>query len=539
MSEECTNAPAPRVTEGPAHAVWDPATRYNLLLGLNNALVNETTRDGLFRSLTKNIRKILEYDRLSISIYDVATEKLSWFASAEGITVKQMDETPRSLDMAAIARAVITSRQPLVIPDMARYRHWNTVRMMMDAGLKATMAFPLMARSNVVGSLNFSFKQTPENLDELAGFLSELSGQVALAVDNMLAHSKLVESNAHLQRQKRYLASQADAQYDPAQFFCANQAMQEIMRQVEIVADSDASVLLTGETGTGKDFVARYLHQLSAQRDSLFVKVNCPALTPSLFESELFGHARGAFTGADAARVGRFEMANGGTVFLDEIGELSPQQQAKLLHVLQDRRFERVGDSRPIEVNFRVIAATNMDLKVAMEQKQFRPDLYYRLETVSFHLPPLRERVDEIEPLLRAVARTQSVAMHRPAPVFSAEAIEALKRYAWPGNVRELKNLVNRLVIVCSGQTVTWREIEPFISCPRSRPDEPRTERADPDAALLSMSAAEREHLVKVLTMTRGVVGGSKGAAAVLQVPKSTLQYRLAKHGLDPKHFGR
>jgi len=403
---------------------------------------------------------------------------------------------------------------------------------MMQAGLKATMAFPLIARSKVVGSLNFSFKDSPQNIAELAGFLAEISGQVALTIDNMLAHTKLVEMNKNLEQQKHYLVHQADAQYDPAKFYYSSSAMREIMRQVEIVADSDASVLITGETGTGKDYIARYLHHLSAQRDSLFVKINCPALSPTLFESELFGHAKGAFTGADAKRIGRFEMANGGTVFLDEIGELTPQLQAKLLHVLQDRRFERVGDCRPIEVNFRLVAATNTDLQTAIREKSFRSDLYYRLNTVSFHIPPLRERVEEIEPLVHWITQSQSEAMHRVPPVFSVDAMQTLKQHSWPGNVRELRNILNRLLIVCSGKTITRQDLQPLVNC---RSVECETFPSEP----LSLSGSERAHLIKVLTLTRGVVGGSNGAAALLKVPKSTLQYRLSKHGLDPQDFAR
>ncbi len=513
----------------PPRAVWDSVTRYKLLLELNNAIVNETTRERLFRSLAKEIRKILAYDRLSISIYDSASNSLSFFATAEGITIKSMDDSPRSMETAPVSRAVITSRKPLIVPNLSDYRHWDTVKLMMDAGLRATMAFPLIVRSDVVGSLNFSFKEAPHAIEELSGFLSELAGQVALAVDNMLAHTKLVHLNTNLEQQKRYLVRNADVQYHPDNFYCSNSAMREIMRQVEIVADSDESVLITGETGTGKDYIARCIHYLSPRRDALFVKINCPALSASLFESELFGHAKGAFTGADAKRIGRFEMADGGTVFLDEISELPPQLQAKLLHVLQDRRFERVGDSHPVDVNFRIIAATNSDLENAIVEKTFRCDLFYRLNTVSFHIPPLRERVDEIEPLVHRLTQAQSDAMHRVPPVFSAEAIEALKYHSWPGNVRELRNVLNRLIIVYSGKTVTLREIEPLLNI----------RQAGRDLAPMALAEAERAHLIRILTIAKGIVGGKNGAAALLRVPKSTLQYKLQKHSLTPKDYSR
>lgn len=507
--------------------LWDPATRYKILLDLNNAIISKTSREDLFRGLAQEIHKIVSFDRFSISIYDPHSKSLNWFAMTEGITVRNMDQGPRSLDQGPVAQAVITSRAPLIIPDMSLYRHWETVCMMMDAGLRATMAFPLIARDNVVGSVNFSFRKAPPNINEMADFLSDLSGQVALAVDNMLSHTKLKDSNASLVEQKHYLLNQVDLQYDPHSFICSSSAMLEIMRQAEIVAASDASVLITGETGTGKDHVARYIHAISARREALFVKVNCPALAPSLFESELFGHAKGAFTGAATKQVGRFEMAEGGTVFLDEIGELPKALQAKLLHVLQDGRFERVGDSRSIDVNFRVIAATNADLQEAIQTKTFRSDLYYRLNIVSFHIPPLRERVEEIEPLVRRLTETQARCQHRIPPTYSVKVMDALKRHPWPGNVRELKNIINRLIIIHSGKTVSLSDIEPLLGTSQTEPQQPP----------LTLAQAERAHLMKVLALTKGVLGGPGGAASVLMVPKSTLQYRLRKHGLNPKDY--
>ena len=507
--------------------LWDSGTRYKLLLDVNNAIINQTTREDLFRALAREIRKIVAYARFSINIYDSASKMLRWFASAEGVSVKSMDDSPRSLEEGPVARAVILSRQPVIIPDMSAYTHWHTIRLMKAAGLGATMAFPLIVRSDVLGSLHFSFRETPKNLDELKEFLAELSGQVAVAVDNMMAHTKLVELNASLQQQKDYLLRHSDTRYRPDNFFYCSPAMRKIMREIEVVADSDTSVLLTGETGTGKDYIARFIHHLSSRRNALFVKVNCPSLAATLFESELFGHTKGAFTGADARRVGRFEMAAGGTIFLDEIAELPPQLQAKLLHVLQDRRFERVGDSHPIEADFRVIAATNSDLKKAMSERNFRPDLFYRLNAISFHIPPLRERAEEIEPLLYRLTEAEALATHRTPPLYSAEAIAAFKRHSWPGNVRELRNVVNRLVIVYSGKQVSGHDIEPLLDIGQVE--------AQPAPTVLS--EVERTHLIKVLTMSKGVVGGPKGAAAALNIPKSTLQYKLHKHGLTPGDY--
>jgi formate hydrogenlyase transcriptional activator len=398
---------------------------------------------------------------------------------------------------------------------------------MIAAGLKATMAFPLIARGKVVGSLHFSFRTPPQSMNELAGFLSDLSGQVALAVDNMLSHAKLTDLNRNLEQQKSYLMNDLDVQYRMDDFHYSSPVMREIIAQVDMIADSDASVLITGETGTGKDFIARYIHHLSGRRNAMFVKVNCPALPESLFESEMFGHAKGAFTGALSKRVGRFEMASGGTIFLDEIGELPLPLQAKLLQVLQDMRFERVGDSRSVAVDFRVIAATNKDLISAIQMKAFRSDLYYRLNTVTFHVPPLRERQEEIEPLVRRFTRSESESMRRTAPVFSDQALDSMKGHSWPGNLRELKNIVKRLVIVFSGKTVHRKDIDPLLNI----------RHAEASTTSMALREVERAHLIKVLTLTKGVVGGKKGAAHILKIPKSTLQYRLHKHGIDPLDF--
>jgi len=504
----------------------DPVTRYKLLLDLNNAIVSQTTPEKLFQSIAKEIRKILSYDRCCINIYDAVGNTLNWFAAADGVAIKSMDDSSRSLDEAPVAREVITSRKPFIMPNMSVYAHWKTIKLMRDAGLFSTLAFPLIVRNDMLGSLHFSFREMPQDLPNLVEFLEEISGQVAVAVDNMLTHNKVVGANKSLLRQKDYLLRHTNTQYHPENFYYSSPVMRKMMREVEVVANSDASVLITGETGTGKDHIARYIHHLSARRDALFVKVNCPALVESLFETELFGHTKGAFTGAEAKRVGRFEMADGGTVFLDEIGELPPQLQAKLLHVLQDRRFERVGDSRPVEISFRVIAATNMDLKKAISEKSFRADLFYRLNTVSFHVPPLRERIGEIEPLVHHLTQLQACAMNRVPPVFSQGAIEALERHTWPGNIRELRNIIERLIITSSA-TVTRSDIESVLDIGE----------VEIHSTPMNWSAMERAHLIKVLRMTKGVVGGRNGAATLLGMPKSTLQYRLSKHELTPRNY--
>ncbi len=502
--------------------VWDTVTKYRLLLEINNAIVKETSRAGLFQALANEISKIFHYDRFSINLYDPETESLSYFATADGIAPAGISKGERPLTKGAIANAVVRSREPLILSDLSSHIYWASVRAMRSAGLNATMAYPLIVRDQVLGSIHFSFTRTPSNMDDLVDFITDLSGQVAIAVDNMLSHTKLQVLNEQLKLQKNYLLSQDQDGSGLGGLFYASQVMKEVMRQADILAKTDVSVLLTGETGTGKDLIARHIHNSSARCDALLVKVNCPALTGTLFESELFGHAKGAFTGALANRVGRFEMADGGTLFLDEIGDLDVGLQAKLLHVLQDGVFERVGDSRPISVDFRLISATNKELDACLLDKSFRSDLYYRLNTVSIHVPPLRERIDDIPILVDQLTTIQAQKTHRAEPQYSASALETMGRYTWPGNVRELKNLVKRLVIMRSGETVTERDIEAIIS------EVP----FEPEQGQMTLAEVERLHIRRTLTRTGGVVGGPHGAAALLGLPRSTLQYRMKKHGI-------
>jgi len=508
--------------------VWDPATKYRMLLEINNAIVNQTTRRRLFQALANKISQYIEYDRFSINLYSEHTRSLSYFAHADGINPKGISGEERPLEKGAIAQAVIRSRKPLIIRDLSSHSYWESVRIMMAAGLKATMAYPLTTRNRILGSLHVSFKRPPFNMDSLADFLNELSGQVALAVDNMLAHTELMAVNEQLQQQKCFLLEQAEDGLGAEDFFFASQSMCEVVRQARLFSETDASLLITGETGTGKDRIAHLIHHMSARRDALFVKVNCPALTPSLFESELFGHAKGAFTGAHTQRVGRLEMADGGTVFLDEIGELEPYLQAKLLHVLQDRVFERVGDSRPVEVDCRFIAATNRDLERSTRDKTFRSDLYYRLNSLSQHIPPLRERIEDIPLLVERLTAIQSERTHRVPPQYTRSSLEALCRYSWPGNVRELKNLVKRIVLMKPGEVITGRDIEALL----------RPFQSNPVQECLTLAESERRHIERTLARTHGVVGGAQGAAALLGVPRSTLQYRIKKYGIDPAGFG-
>lgn len=509
---------------------WNAETRYKMLLEINNAVVTRTNREDLFQALAKELRKHIAFDRMAINLYDAKSQSISYFAAAEGVQPGGgLTRHSRPLADGAIARMVVQSRQPTIIDDLRRYTDLSSIGAMVAAGLNATMAFPMLVRNRILGSIHFSFRSSPEHISELTEVLTDVSRQVAIAVDNMLTYTELEKLNKSLEREKDFLLQSSD-DYHQDEFFYASAAMAGIMKTIQQSADTDATVLITGETGTGKDYLAHCIHNLSARRNHLFVKTNCPALASSLFESELFGHAKGAFTGANDKRLGRFELAHGGTIFLDEIAELPISLQAKLLHILQDQQFERVGDSRPVQVDCRVIAATNKDIQASIRSGAFREDLYYRLNIVSIHVPPLRERKEDIPLLMKQLTVIQAREMNRPEPIYNHGALERLCGYSWPGNVRELKNLVKRMVILRAGESISIGDVEKILESAR-----PQGQRVSEEVA--SLRDSERLHIVKALAKTRGVLGGNRGAAKLLGLPRSTIQYRIKKLNIKPDDY--
>jgi formate hydrogenlyase transcriptional activator len=292
-----------------------------------------------------------------------------------------------------------------------------------------------------------------------------------------------------------------------------------VLKQVETVAPTDSTVLITGETGTGKELIARAIHQLSPRRERTFVKVNCAAIPTGLLESELFGHERGAFTGAIAQRIGRFELAHGGTIFLDEVGDIPLELQPKLLRVLQEQEFERLGSTQTTRVDVRLVAATNRDLAEMVAARTFRSDLYYRLRVFPLHMPPLRERQEDIPALVRYFVEKHAQRMNRTVETIPAETLDLLVRYSWPGNIRELENLIERAVIVSPG---------PVLRVPLGELKAP----SEPLADSLTLRAAERDHILKALEATNWVLAGPRGAAARLGMKRTTLQSKMRKLGV-------
>ncbi len=508
---------------------WNTEARYKLLLEINNAIATRKSRESLFNSLSKELHRYFSYDRLSIILYDSQKEVITYFAAADGIQPGGViAHKSRPLADGAIARIAINSRQPAIFDDLSKYTDLSSVGELVKAGLTSTMVFPLIVRDHILGTIHFSYREKPKPFTELTEVLRDTSQQIAIAVENMLAYTSLKHSHQHLQGEKEYLLS-SERNQQLGGFFFASRQMQQVMEVIKQVANTDETILVTGETGTGKDFLARMIHEMSDRHDHLFIKTNCPGLTPSLFESELFGHAKGAFTGAESLRLGRFELAAQGTIFLDEIGELPIVLQAKLLQVLQELKFERVGESNSIPVDVRIVAATNKDLREGVRDGWFRQDLFYRLETVTINVPPLRERTEDIPLLIKNINENESERMNREAPIYTSDALELLSKYKWPGNVRELKNMVKRLIILHPGMSIYKEDIKrifPLSIMPAEEPD-----------SISTLNQAERSHIIKALTTTKGMIGGKKGAANLLGIPRSTLQYRMKKLNIQSESY--
>ncbi|MGE5230639.1 MAG: sigma 54-interacting transcriptional regulator [Deltaproteobacteria bacterium] len=390
----------------------------------------------------------------------------------------------------------------------------------MDLGVRSAAAYPLIVQGDeFVGVLGCLARRDID--DEEFAYLGILAQQAAISVksaqifeENARLRDRLLVENAYLREEIRNEVGFSDIVGESA-------ALRNLLNDIRQVAVTDSTVLLLGETGTGKELIARAIHQLSPRKERPLIKVNCGAIAPGLVESELFGHEKGAFTGALQRRVGRFELANNGTLFLDEIGELPPESQTRLLRVLQEQEFERVGGTQQIRVDVRLIAATNRDLEAEVAAGRFRADLFYRLNVFPARVPPLRERKDDIPHLVKHFVAHQQRRLGKPMEGVSREGMERLKRYSWPGNIRELQNVIERACVLAAG---------PVLSVPEGLTESP----GGPAHAdkILTLAEAEKRHIRRALDATGGTIHGAGGAAAILGINPNTLRSRMEKLGL-------
>jgi formate hydrogenlyase transcriptional activator len=436
------------------------------------------------------------------------------------------------------AGLVWQTQQPLVVSSLAELERWpRLLEVVQPYGVQSYCLLPLTAVRRRLGTLVFSCR-APSAYDAAdLGFLQQVANQVAVAVENALAFQELEALKDQLAREKAYLQEEVRAEHFK-DMIVVSERLREVLRKVETVAPMDSTVLICGETGTGKELIARALHDLSPRRERALVKLNCAAIPTGLLESELFGHEKGAFTGAISQKIGRFEMADQGTLFLDEVGEIPLELQPKLLRVLQEQEFERLGATKTIKTNVRLVAATNRDLAQMVAEGRFRNDLYYRLNVFPIVLPPLRERPDGIPPLVRHFTQHFARRMGRRIETIPAATMEALVRYHWPGNVRELQNVIERAVILSPGPTLQVSLCDLQSPAIRSQESEFSNQEVSPSTLdscpgnstkPVTLADAEREHILSVLRETGWVVGGPHGAAARLGIKRSTLQWKMKK----------
>jgi formate hydrogenlyase transcriptional activator len=393
---------------------------------------------------------------------------------------------------------------------------------LLDRGVKSFCSIPLLSHNRALGALNVGRRSDAGFSPEEIELLCQVAQQIAIAVENALAYQEIAALKDKLAKEKVYLEEEIQTGYNFDEIIGESRSLNQVLKEVQTVAATDSTVLILGETGSGKELVARALHNLSERRERTFVKLNCAAIPTGLLESELFGHEKGAFTGAIATKIGRFELADRGTLFLDEVGEIPLELQVKLLRVLQEQEFERLGSTRTIRVNARVIAATNRDLDGMVKEHKFRSDLYYRLKVFPITVPPLRERPGDISLLVRHFAQKFGTRMKKRILTVPAEAMKAMQAYPWPGNVRELENFIERAVILSTGSD---------LAIPASELKPPATPSHNHNT-VVTLEEAEREHILKALRDSKWVLSGPMGAAAKLGMKRTTLHSKMQKLGI-------
>jgi formate hydrogenlyase transcriptional activator len=399
---------------------------------------------------------------------------------------------------------------------------------------KTVYSLPLLGRDRALGILVVGRHDDKPYDPEDMSFLEQLSKQLGIAVENALAYRQITELTQKLSQENLYLENEIRSEANFEEIVGTSPVLQRILRLVETVAPTESTVLIYGETGTGKELIARAIHNLSPRRDKTFVRLNCAAIPTGLLESELFGHERGAFTGAITQRIGRLELANHGTLFLDEIGEIPLELQPKLLRVLQEREFERLGSTRTLRTDVRLIAATNRNLQAMVDQQKFRADLFFRLNVFPIDVPSLRERAEDIPLLVRHFTEELSRRMKKTIETIPSEAMKALCQYGWPGNIRELQNVIERAVILSSGTTLNIQIAETpqqtRQDVPATTPRQVRPARRRPVRNILA--EVDKDEIVRALKEADGVIGGPNGAASRLGLKRTTLITRMKKLGI-------
>jgi formate hydrogenlyase transcriptional activator len=496
--------------------------RLRLLLELNNNIVSTLDLREMLRAVSTDVRRMMQCDFTSVALREPGNKRTlrvyaRHFSRPEA---GQDDEIVIPID-GTISGEVVETGKALLLEGQDFLRFASRINPIVAAGLKSGCFLPLISHDKVLGTLNVGKWQEGAFAAEDLEFLGQVASQVAIGVENALHYSRVNEVRERLAEERVYLNEEIRTDHNFEEIIGDSQALKAVLGQVTTVAPTDSTALIFGETGTGKELIARAIHHLSSRRDRTFVKVNCAAIPLGLLESELFGHEKGAFTGAIAQKIGRFEFADQGTLFLDEVGDIPLELQPKLLRVLQEQEFERLGSSRTLHVNIRLIAATSRNLLEMVDAREFRSDLYYRLNVFPVTVPPLRDRPEDIPLLARYFAEKYSRRMNKRIETIPDRVTQALTRYHWPGNIRELQNFIERAVILSKATT---------LQAPLGELE--RLAEKSPAGSARSLVTTDRGQILEALTAAHGVLGGPGGAAERLGLKRTTLLYRMRRLGI-------
>ena len=531
-------------------AIVTQNSRLQLLLKLTQEITSNLEFRELLRAISASIREVMDCDAVQIWLADSASGKFRLYALdfpegkgfvKEGILIESVGACKRALE--TLQPTIRNIANPEEFPP-------DLYKLMLAEGLKSQCVIPLVSRGRAVAALTINRRTDNPFLPDEIDFLQEASGQIAIAIENCLAFSQISELKEKLAQEKVYLEEEIRSDMGFEQIVGNSPALKRVLQLVETVASSNSTVLLLGETGTGKELIARAIHDRSGRKNRTFVKLNCAAIPTGLLESELFGHEKGAFTGAITQKIGRLELADQGTLFLDEVGDIPLEVQPKLLRALQEREFERLGSTHTRKVNVRLVAATNRDLESMIAAREFRSDLYYRLNVFPIRIPPLRERKYDIPLLVSYFVQKFAKQMQKKVESIPGSVMKALTAWEWPGNVRELENFVERAVILSRGRSLA----APLAELRKVSGAEPKAAAANHDDiarivketinALHGNNSAtgdrlkkQRDEIVRALTEAKGRVGGADGAAARMRMNRTTLLARMKKLGIDPHDY--
>jgi formate hydrogenlyase transcriptional activator len=514
--------------------------RLRVLLEVNNVLVTSLELPELFRGILSTLQRVIHHDYTSLALLDPSTGLLKIYAldfpGRHGL-IKPELTIPRESSPAG--RAIVENRTLISRGNEMDQYSSEIVRILRAEGIQIICCIPLSNRGRTFGTLNLASRRPDGFAPADIELVQQVAAQIAIAVENALAFKQIDALKTKLAEEKLYLEEEIRSAYNFEEIVGDSPAIRRVMAQVELVAPAGSTVLILGETGTGKEVIARAVHNLSPRKERTFVKVNCAAIPLGLLEAELFGYERGAFTGAINQKLGRFELADRGTLFLDEIGDIPLELQPKLLRVLQEQEFERLGSNRTQTVDVRVVAATNRDLTRLVADREFRSDLYYRLNVFPIQIPPLRERREDVPLLVRYFVQNFSRRLNKTVQYVPADAMDALVNYSWPGNIRELENMIERAVLLSPGKelrvplselkqaTLSVSDVATDIPSDGGIFSPPSPGGAA--APVATLEEAERQHILRALRQTEWRIAGPKGAAAVLGMKRTTLQARMRK----------